>query len=52
VRFVNVKQLFYPFVGVFRHTPKTGMVEPVLSSIFGKRIFLEAVSCHIFIEVQ
>jgi hypothetical protein len=52
MRFASVKQLLYPFVGVLRHTPKMGMAEPVLSSIFGKRKLLEAVSCDIFVEVQ
>jgi hypothetical protein len=47
--FPLVKELYHPFVCVFRHTLKTGMFEPVAGSILGKRKFPEAVSGGVFV---
>ena len=47
-----VQQLLRPFVCIFPHTLKTGMLEPVLGSIFSESKFPQAVLGDLFIQVQ
>jgi hypothetical protein len=52
VWFARIKQLFHPFFCIFRHTLKTGMLNPVLGSVFSERKICEAFSGDVLIQVQ
>jgi len=47
--FCRFEQLLHPFLYVFRHTPKTGMLNPVLGGVFSEGELLQAVFGDVFI---